>query len=70
MSEAYDMPGGAIYGPHSHGWRKAFFRPPNRDKRYRGLYYVGGSTHPGGGTPTVLMSARITSELIFKYEGA
>jgi len=70
MAEAYDMPGGAIYGPHSHGWRYAFFRPPNRDKRWRGLYYVGGSTHPGGGTPTVLMSARITSELILKYEGA
>jgi phytoene desaturase len=69
IEEAYDMPGGAIYGTHSHGWRKAFLRPPNRDRKYGGLYYAGGSTHPGGGTPTVLMSAQITSELILKYEG-
>jgi phytoene desaturase len=59
-------PGGAIYGTHSHGWRRAFFRPPNRHPRVRGLYQVGGSTHPGGGTPTVLMSARITAALVEK----
>lgn len=64
----YSMPGGAIYGTHSHGWRRAFLRPPNKDHRYQGLYYVGGSTHPGGGTPTVLLSAQITSELIQRYE--
>ena len=60
----YGAPGGAIYGTHSHGWRRAFLRPPNRDRSCRGLYYVGGSTHPGGGTPTVLMSARITGDLV------
>jgi phytoene desaturase len=69
IAASYEMPGGAIYGTHSHGWRRAFLRPPNKDRRHRGLYYVGGSTHPGGGTPTVLMSAHITSELIRKYEG-
>jgi phytoene desaturase len=57
-------PGGAIYGTHSHGWRRAFLRPPNRDPNVGGLYYVGGSTHPGGGTPTVLMSANITAALV------
>jgi phytoene desaturase len=70
IAARYLMPGGAIYGTHSHGWRKAFLRPPNKDRRYAGLYYVGGSTHPGGGTPTVLLSAQITSELIQRYEGA
>lgn len=64
----YLMPGGAIYGTHSHGWKHAFLRPPNKDKKVKGLYYVGGSTHPGGGTPTVLLSAQITSELIERYE--
>ena len=64
----YLMPGGAIYGTHSHGWKKAFLRPGNKDSRFGGLYYVGGSTHPGGGTPTVLLSAQITSELIERYE--
>lgn len=65
---AYLCPGGAIYGTHSHGWRRAFLRPPNRHARVGGLYHVGGSSHPGGGTPTVLLSARITSELIGRHE--
>ena len=43
-------------------------RPPNKDAKIAGLYYVGGSTHPGGGTPTVLMSAQITSDLIARHE--
>jgi phytoene dehydrogenase-like protein len=68
IGERYAMPGGAIYGTHSHGWRRAFLRPPNKDARYAGLYYVGGSTHPGGGTPTVLLSAKITCELIERCE--
>jgi phytoene desaturase len=68
IAARYLMPGGAIYGTHSHGWRNAFLRPPNKDRKYQGLYYVGGSTHPGGGTPTVLLSAQITADLIQKYE--
>lgn len=68
IASRYLMPGGAIYGTHSHGWRKAFLRPPNKDRKFGGLYYVGGSTHPGGGTPTVLLSAQITVDLIQKYE--
>jgi phytoene dehydrogenase-like protein len=64
----YAMPGGAIYGTHSHGWRHAFLRPPNRERQVKGLYRVGGSTHPGGGTPTVLLSAQITADLIERYE--
>jgi diapolycopene oxygenase len=68
FAQRYDMPGGAIYGQASHGWRGAFWRPPNRDRHVKGLYYVGGSTHPGGGTPTVLLSAEITAKLIERYE--
>ena len=68
IEATYSMPGGAIYGANSHGWRRAFLRPPNKDRRIAGLYCVGGSSHPGGGTPTVLLSAEITSRLIEKYE--
>ncbi|MFN7993343.1 MAG: phytoene desaturase family protein [Bryobacteraceae bacterium] len=60
----YLAPGGAIYGTNSHGWKNAFFRPPNRSPHVRGLYFVGGSSHPGGGTPTVLISAEITSAMM------
>jgi len=66
----YLMPGGAIYGTNSHGWKNTFLRPPNKDRHLDSLYYVGGSSHPGGGTPTVLLSAQITSELIARYEAA
>lgn len=68
IRERYSMPGGAIYGGNSHGWKNAFLRPGNKDRKIRGLYYVGGSSHPGGGTPTVLLSAQITCELIERYE--
>jgi phytoene desaturase len=68
FAQRYHMPGGAIYGTHSHGWRNAFLRPPNKDHSISGLYYVGGSTHPGGGTPTVLLSAKITSDLVVRHE--
>ncbi|MET0650741.1 MAG: phytoene desaturase family protein [Pyrinomonadaceae bacterium] len=68
FAREYLSPGGAIYGTHSHGWRRAFLRPPNRHPRVGGLYHVGGSSHPGGGTPTVLLSAQITSDLIGRHE--
>ncbi len=59
----YASPGGAIYGSSSNGWRAAFVRPANRGSR-RGLYLVGGSSHPGGGLPLVATSARIVSDMI------
>jgi phytoene desaturase len=64
FARRYLAPGGAIYGANSHGWRRAFLRPANRDRRYRGLYCVGGSFHPGGGVPMVLLSAEITAGLM------
>lgn len=70
IEETYLMPGGAIYGTDSHGWRNAFLRPRNKSQVCRGLYHVGGSTHPGGGTPTVLLSAEITCKLIQRHEGS
>jgi phytoene desaturase len=54
---------GAIYGTSSDGRRAAFLRPGNRGAR-RGLYLVGGSSHPGGGLPLVLTGARIVAGMI------
>lgn len=55
--------GGAIYGTSSNGPRAAFLRPANRGP-VQGLFLVGGSSHPGGGIPLVLLSARIVADLI------
>ena len=55
--------GGSIYGTSSNGARAAFLRPPNRSP-VPGLFLVGGSSHPGGGLPLVMLSARIVEDLI------
>ncbi|MCL3817683.1 phytoene desaturase family protein [Aeromicrobium wangtongii] len=55
--------GGAIYGSSSNGARSAFLRPSNRSP-VPGLFLVGGSSHPGGGLPLVMMSAGIVSGLV------
>jgi phytoene desaturase len=63
LARATRTPGGAIYGTSSNGARSAFLRPANRSP-VRGVFLVGGSTHPGGGLPLVVLSARIVDTLI------
>jgi phytoene desaturase len=44
--------------------QSAFFRPHNRCADIRNLYLVGANTQPGAGTPSVMMSAKMTARLI------
>jgi diapolycopene oxygenase len=55
---------GSIYGASSNNMFAAFLRHANFSKRIKGLYFSGGSVHPGGGTPLCLLSGKITSEHI------
>jgi len=55
---------GAIYGASSNTKKNAFLRHPNFSRHIRGLYFAGGTVHPGGGIPLCLKSAKIVSELI------
>lgn len=57
---------GSIYGVSSNGVFSAFRRIPNKSKDIENLYFVGGSAHPGGGMPLVLLSGKMTSELILQ----
>ena len=57
---------GSLYGTSSNSKFAAFLRHKNWSDRLRGLYFVGGSVHPGGGIPLCLKSAKITSEIILK----
>lgn len=59
---------GSIYGTSSNDKFSAFVRPRNKSREVDGLYFVGGSTHPGGGIPLVVQSALNASKLIEKYE--
>ena len=55
---------GALYGASSNSKFAAFLRHPNFTSKMKGLYFCGGSVHPGGGIPLCLLSAKIVSELI------
>jgi len=60
---AYPGTGGAIYGRASHGWMASFQRAPARS-RIPGLYFAGGSTHPGAGLPMAALSGLLASEAV------
>ncbi|HAY70688.1 MAG TPA: phytoene desaturase, partial [Saprospirales bacterium] len=55
--------GGSLYGNSSNNRFSAFFRHANESKKIKGLYFCGGSVHPGGGIPLCLLSAKILSDL-------
>jgi phytoene desaturase len=55
---------GSLYGTSSNAPLAAFLRHPNFSKSIRGLYFCGGSVHPGGGIPLCFKSAKIVSDLI------
>ncbi|MDZ7660153.1 phytoene desaturase family protein [Fodinibius sp.] len=59
---------GSIYGTSSNSKLAAFMRPKNKSRSVKGLYLVGGSTHPGGGIPLVTLSAFHAVELINRFE--
>ncbi len=60
----YGSNAGSIYGLSSNARMAPFTRPGNRSKDIRNLYFVGGSTHPGGGVPLVTLSGKIVADLI------
>ncbi|GHO43439.1 phytoene desaturase family protein [Ktedonospora formicarum] len=60
----YGANAGSIYGLSSNARLAPFTRPGNRSREVERLYYAGGSTHPGGGIPLVLLSGRIVADLV------
>jgi len=59
---------GSIYGISSNNRKAAFLRQPNKSRHYRGLYFAGGSAHPGGGIPLVILSGKLAAELVLKQK--
>jgi phytoene desaturase len=55
---------GALYGISSNQALNAFRRPHNRCPDVPGLYFAGGTTHPGGGVPMVTLSGKVAADLI------
>jgi len=54
---------GALYGV-SFNDRFAPFKRPHNKSEFGGLYFVGGTTHPGGGVPMVTLSGKLVAEML------
>lgn len=59
---------GALYGVSFNDRLAPFKRPGNRCREVEGLYFVGGTTHPGGGVPMVMLSGKVAAEMILGVE--
>lgn len=55
---------GALYGRSANSRWAAFRRPPNRSPDFSGLYFAGGTTHPGGGVPMVTLSGGVAARML------
>lgn len=55
---------GSIYGIASNDKFTAFMRQSNKSRSIKNLYFCGGSAHPGGGIPLVILSGKIVSDII------
>ncbi len=63
-AKRYNLVKGATHGLSHRLTQMAYFRPSNRHSRFKNLYFVGASTHPGTGIPTAMVSGRLVSERI------
>lgn len=64
IEKRYASNRGSIYGVVS-DWRRNFaFKAPKASRKYKNLYFVGGSVNPGGGMPMVVLSGRHASRMI------
>ena len=57
---------GAVFSLAPTFLQSAYFRPHNQSEDIKGLYIVGAGTHPGGGIPGVITSAKLASKLILQ----
>ena len=55
---------GSLYGNSSNNKFSAFLRHANFSNNIKGVYFCGGSVHPGGGIPLSVLSAKIVDDLI------
>jgi len=65
----YNLVKGSTHGLSHTLTQLAYFRPHNRHPRYKNLYFVGASTHPGTGLPTAMVSGRLAARRIIDELG-
>jgi phytoene desaturase len=67
--QRYNLTLGSTHGLSHKLTQMGYLRPHNRHARYHNLYFVGASTHPGTGVPTVLVSAGLGAKRILEDAG-
>jgi phytoene desaturase len=65
----YNLVKGSTHGLAHTLTQLGYMRPHNRHARYRNLYFVGASTHPGTGVPTALVSGRLAAARLIDETG-
>ncbi len=65
----FDLHKGATFSMAHSLTQMLHLRPHNRFEDVRGMYLVGGGTHPGSGLPVIFQSARISSRLLLEDLG-
>lgn len=68
-AEEFDLHKGATFSMAHSLTQMLHLRPHNRFEDVRGMYLVGGGTHPGSGLPVIFQSARISSRLLLEDLG-
>lgn len=62
--DLYNLDKGSTFGLSHNTLQLGWFRPANKHPNLNNLYFCGASTHPGGGVPIVLASAKLVHERI------
>ncbi|MEM6415089.1 MAG: phytoene desaturase family protein [Pseudomonadota bacterium] len=65
FAKRFPATNGALFGNPNHGWRTAFQRQGVKSP-HQGLYFAGGSVHPGSGVPMAALSGLMAAQTITK----
>ncbi|MFP2929251.1 phytoene desaturase family protein [Pyxidicoccus sp. 3LG] len=66
-ASTFNLARGSAFGLSQNFTQIGPFRPANQDARVKNLFFVGASTQPGTGLPTVLISARLVTERLLTW---
>ncbi|XXF79008.1 phytoene desaturase family protein [Myxococcaceae bacterium GXIMD 01537] len=69
-ASTFNLARGSAFGLAQNFRQIGPLRPANQDARVRNLFFVGASTQPGTGLPTVLISARLVAERMLDWARA
>lgn len=67
--DKFNLDKGAILGLSHSFFNVLSFRPKTRHAKYKNLYFVGASTHPGTGVPICIAGSKLVAEQILQDVG-